>query len=109
MHRLIMNSPTGFMVDHINHNGLDNRKKNLRIVTPQQNTWNARPFKDQGKSKYKGVSWEKKYKKWKANICIENKLKHIGYFDNEKEAAEAYDTAAKKHRGEYAFLNFGDG
>ena len=108
MHRAILNAPEGLFVDHINHNGLDNRKANLRIVTLQQNSWNARPAIKNGKpKKYKGVKWDKDKQKWQAKIYIESKLKHLGYFDNEKEAAKAHDSAAKKHRGEYAFLNFG--
>jgi len=108
MHREIMNASVGLLVDHINHNGLDNRRSNLRIVTPQQNSWNTRLGRNLGKSKYKGVAWNKNTRKWRANICIEKKPKYLGFFEDEKEAAKAYDRAAKKHRGEYAFLNFGD-
>ena len=109
MHRAVIDAPEGLFVDHINHNGLDNRKRNLRIVTTQQNIWNTRGRDNNISSKYKGVSWHKNKQKWEARIRIDNKPKYLGYFDDEKEAAEAYDRTAKKHRGEYAFLNFGDG
>ncbi|NIA17326.1 MAG: hypothetical protein GWO86_03155 [Planctomycetes bacterium] len=106
MHRVISQAPEGLFVDHINHNGLDNRRTNLRIVTAQQNSWNTRRGRGLGKSKYKGVTWDKDSQKWRASICIEKKPKYLGCFEDEKEAAMAYDRAAKKHRGEYAFLNF---
>ena len=109
MHRVVIDAPDGLFVDHINHNGLDNRKANLRIVTPQQNSWNTRQGRNQGSSEYKGVSWDKETQKWQASIHIDNKLKYLGRFENEKEAAVVYDAAAKEHRGEYAFLNFADG
>lgn len=108
MHRVVTNAPDGLYVDHINHNGLDNRKENLRIVTPEQNAWNTRGQDNNISSQYKGVSWNKKRRKWVVSIRIDRKSKHIGFFEDEKEAAAAYDKAAKKHRGEYAFLNFGD-
>ena len=108
MHRVITDAPDGFFVDHINHNGLDNRKANLRIATPQQNAWNKRRSKTRKSSKYKGVCWHKNRQIWEVCIRIDNKQKFLGSFDDEKEAAMAYDRAAKKHRGEYAFLNFTD-
>ena len=109
MHRVISQAPEGLFVDHINHNGLDNRRGNLRIVTAKQNSWNTRLGRGQGASKYKGVGWDKEKRKWRASIYIDNKLRHLGCFEDEKEAAAAYDTSAKEHRGEYAFLNFSDG
>ena len=100
-----MRAEKGILVDHINHNGLDNRKANLRFATYSQNAWNRKKPTDSGSSKYKGVRWVKDSKKWRAVICNNNRRTHLGFFNDEKEAAAAYDTAAKKHRGEYAFLN----
>ena len=105
MHRLIMKiiDPKTH-VDHVNSNGLDNRKHNLRICTPAQNQMNQ--IKIRGRSKYKGVSWHKHGKKWQVSIQIGKKRKHLGYFHNEIEAAKAYDTAARLYFGEFARLNF---
>ena len=94
------------VVDHINNNGLDNRKVNLRIVTQRQNCWNSRAKFISRSSRYKGVSWHSKMRKWVSKISIDGKSVHLGYFDNEIAAAKAYDAAAKKHRGQYAYLNF---
>lgn len=104
MHRFIMNPKPWEQVDHINGNGLDNRRCNLRIATQSQNLMNGR--KHVGLSQYKGVSWNKKYKKWQSLIYINKKLYHLGYFIDEKEAAKTYDITAKKYFGEYARLNF---
>ena len=109
MHREITAAPNGLMVDHINHNGLDNRRANLRFATATQNGWNSRRGANLGSSKYKGVSWDKKAKKWCAILYYKGGRKHLGYFKSEKTAAKIYDKAAKEHRGEYAFLNFGNG
>jgi hypothetical protein len=95
-----------FVVDHINHNGLDNRKANLRIVTQQQNIWNSTLGKNKGSSKYKGVFWDTGRGLWAAAIKVNRKFVRLGYFDNEISAARAYDKAALHHRGQYAYLNF---
>lgn len=79
LHRLLMNPADGFVVDHINHNGLDNRKSNLRVVSPSHNQMNR--LKTQGlTSKYHGVSWHKKSKKWRVVGRMETTLEviHIG-------------------------------
>ena len=106
MHRLIINAPEGMLVDHINHNGLDNRKANLRLATHAQNSANARKSKGNQHSKYKGVYPRPDCKKWCARIRHNKKSIHLGYFDTETQAAKAYDRAAKQHHGAFASLNF---
>ena len=105
MHREIMGDAEGKVIDHINHNGLDNRKANLRFATTQQNTWNKRKQKGDYSSKYKGVHWVKSEKKWRAVITCNKKVIYIGRFDDEEAAARAYDEKAKELFGEYASLN----
>jgi len=106
MHRQIMNPPEGMVVDHINNNGLDNRKANLRIVTHRQNCLNSRPKIKNTTSRYKGVCWEKESKKWRALITHKGRRISIGRFKNEIDAAFAYDKVAKELNGQYAWLNF---
>ena len=106
MHRQIMNAKKDIFVDHINHNGLDNRKANLRFATCRQNAWNSRKIGNRGNSQYKGVRWNKISKKWQSTICDNNSRKiHLGFFDDEKAAARVYNEAAQKRRGEFALLN----
>lgn len=112
MHRQILNIPEGAQADHRNHDGLDNRKCNLRLCTPAENQWNQKPRK--GISKYKGVCLlrgkthkGKQYKdKWRAYIKKNQKTRWLGCFQNEIDAAEAYDKAAKELFGEFAYTNF---
>ena len=106
MHREVLHVPEGLFVDHINHNGCDNRKANLRPATPADNARNALYPKINTTSKYRGVSYNKKKKRWRAQLSINNKKKQIGYFRDEIEAAKAYDKAAKRYYGEFAILNF---
>jgi hypothetical protein len=106
MHRVIMNAPAGVFIDHRYGNGLDNRKINLRIATIAQNQYNRRKTSRKTTSKYKGVFFKKDMNKYCATICLKGKRTHLGYFDNEIDAAKAYDEAAKKLFGEFAALNF---
>ncbi|NQT03512.1 MAG: HNH endonuclease [Planctomycetes bacterium] len=107
MHREILNPPHPLVVDHINHNGLDNRQANLRPATKSQNTIN-KPYKKKkgAHSKYHGVTWQKSIKKWQAQIRAKGLHRVIGYFDDEIAAAKAYDQAARKYHREFAVLNF---
>lgn len=105
MHRLIMKPPAGMVVDHINHDGLDNRRSNLRICTRAQNLRNSRPNRGK-KGEYKGVTFNKAKKKFRACIRHGEMTFNLGTFDDEVSAAVAYDGKAKELFGEYAYLNF---
>ena len=111
MHRYIMGlfCYNKNMIDHINHNGLDNRRINLRLCTCSQNHRNRIPTKKT--SKYKGVSWNKQKKRWRAFIYIRDEKYNyrqlfLGQFGDEVLAAEAYDNAAKEYYKEFAYTNF---
>lgn len=106
MHRQILSlaKGDGKIVDHINRNPLDNRKKNLRLCTPLGSTMNTRPQKN-STSRYKGVFWDSGLKKWRAQIGKKNSKIYLGCYANEKEAANTYNMAAKKLYPEYAYLN----
>jgi len=104
MHRLIMNTPAHLVCDHINHEGLDNRKNNLRNCTIKQNNANSRSAAN-ASSKYKGVSWSKSRKKWAAYIKKNGTQLFLGHFTSETDAAKTYDEAAKKYHREFANLN----
>ena len=100
MHNLIM----GFIgVDHINHNGFDNRRANLRDGRDGVNEHHARKRKDGLTSEYKGVSWGCGH--WRANINFKGQRYYLGYFDIEEDAAQAYNQAARWYFGDSAVLN----
>jgi hypothetical protein len=98
MHRVLLDCPDGMVVDHINGNGLDNRKQNLRICTNMENLHNSRPMRG---CRYKGVWKLKGYDLWYAVV----NHKRVGSFRSEREAALAYNRAAKQEYGEFAYLN----
>jgi len=102
MHRLILGDCCeGMTVDHINHNGLDNRRSNLRIATATQQQQNRKQTK--GYSRFKGVTWNKNA--WAARIKHNGKEYHLGRFKNEEDAARQYNYFANLYFGEYAYLN----
>ena len=105
MHREIMRPGEDMVVDHVDRDGLNNRRSNLRLCTVGENCCNA-VGNAGAMSKYKGVGWHKRIKKWTATIQAEKQSYHIGYFKNEIDAARAYDRRARKLHRQFAYLNF---
>lgn len=105
LHRFLLDAPAGMHVDHMNGNGLDNRRENLRLCTQVENRRNSQ--KQAGSiSDFKGVSKQKgRDKAWTASLYV-GKKRYMQYFFTELEAAIAYDGMAKEHFGEFARLNF---
>jgi len=103
MHRFIMKCPTGLVVDHWDRNGLNNRRCNLRRVTVQANNLNK--IHPGGTSKYRGVRKSKK-RKYRATVYFNGNEIHVGMFNEEIEAAKAYDAKAFEMFCEFAQLNF---
>ena len=108
MHRVVVNCPPDKQVDHINGDTLDNRKANLRICTPYQNSLNKKKRNSlNSSSKYIGVTWRgERHNAWRARITLNGKETFIGYFKEERHAAMAYDMWAKELFGEFARTNF---
>lgn len=100
LHRLLLRAGPGQLVDHRNHNGLDNRRLNLRLCTSAQNNLNAPGRNSNG---YRGVHYHPNNKSnpWRARLNSQ----HLGYFATEWDAAEAFNTAALETYGEFAQLN----
>lgn len=97
---------TGFeKTDHINGNGLDNRRCNLREASQSENAYNRRKAAH-GRSRFKGVSWNSKDRNWRVTITVAGKRRHVGQYADEAAAAAAYDTAAREAHGSFAALNF---
>ena len=104
-HRFVLNLEDKLTIDHIDRNGLNNQKSNLRIATPSENQHN-RGLNKNNTSGYKGVTFNKMAKKWQSQIRYEYKTLYLGCFENQKEAAVEYDKKAKELFGEFALLNF---
>jgi len=107
MHRQILGLEHGDprQGDHVNRNGLDNRRENLRIATNAENGRN-RPVQANNTTGLKGVGWNKQHRKYHAQIKVDGKKIHLGLFASPIAAARAYDAAARKYFGEFARPNF---
>ena len=108
LHRVVLGAKLGEWVDHINHNGLDCRQANLRIVTPSQNAMNARVRRD-SKTKFRGVTIipstaKLTYPYW-ARIMVKGNPINLGYFKTAIEAANAYNDASHKYHGDFGCRN----
>lgn len=108
MHRQILGvRESKVFCDHVNHEGLDNRRVNLRVCSQSQNQGNSRLCSDSS-SGYKGVYFVRVKalsKPWKAQVAVDKRIKHLGYFHTKEQAALAYNEAALNYFGEFACLN----
>lgn len=110
MHRFIMGltkEDKDRVVDHIDHDTLNNQRSNLRICTPQENSMNQSLQKGRT-SRFKGVHFNTKRRRWVSSIKLDGKTTCLGLYSDEIEAAKRYDEEAVKLFGEFAFLNFND-
>lgn len=105
IHRFLMGvDDTKIQVDHVNHNGLDNRRENLRIASSSQNCKNQR-IRSNNKSGYKGVYFDKRSRKFVAQYGMDGRLIGLGRFSCPMEAARHYNRAAKENGEGFEFLN----
>lgn len=102
MHRHIMNAPSDMLVDHVNHDGLDNRRSNLRLCTKGQNGWNRKGPQKNSTTGYRGVFWHKGANKYMAQTRCEGKVIYIGLYPTAIEASRAFEATARKLFGEFA-------
>lgn len=102
MHVLILGIRTG--IDHVDRDGLNNRRANLRPATRSQNGANRR-VPSNNTSGYRGVAWHRRNSRWIASIQVDKRTRHLGYFGSPEEAARAYNVAAVQYFGEFAVLN----
>jgi hypothetical protein len=102
MHRLILEAPKEFVVDHVNHDTLDNRRENIRLCTEAENMRN-KVMQSNNKTGAIGVYWHKGKKRWAAQIRICRRIKHLGRFRNIEDAIVARKEAEKTYFGEFAY------
>jgi len=106
LHRLLLNCPKGKTVDHINGNSFDNRKRNLRICTANENHMNRSKRRGKTSSNFIGVYYNKQNKNYRAQLKVGEKRIEVGSFKTAEEAAKARDEMAKKYFGEFAHTNY---
>jgi len=105
LHRFIMDvTNPDIDVDHKDHDGLNCQRANLRLCVRGENNGNAK--KRRGTSKFKGVSWDSGRQLWRAHITVRGRLTFLGRYGDERDAAIAYDDAARSAFGEFALVNF---
>lgn len=105
LHRFVMNVVNSkIYVDHRDHDGLNCQKSNLRLCVPGENDGNQ--IKKRGTSRYKGVSWDSGREMWRAQITIHGRVRFLGRYGSEEDAAIMYDAAARSAFGEFALTNF---
>ena len=105
MHRFLLQPAPGDSVDHVDCNGLNNQRANLRVCTQSENNRNSRKRRTKTSSSYKGVAFNKNAKKWQAYISVTGHRIHLGYFVKETDAALAYNRAATNYFSSFARLN----
>lgn len=103
MHQLLLITPERMEIDHLDGNGLNNTRNNIRICSHAENIHNSSAIIKS--SRFKGVSWHAKDKRWRAQIAVNGTRVHLGQFTDEREAAFAYNKAAVLYFGEFARLN----
>ncbi len=104
MHRYLLHPPPEMTIDHINRNGLDNRRSNMRLATVQENCWNRKQANHS--TGFIGVTWLKPQRIYQAKIRQDGKCYSLGCFKDPVKAAHAYDEACRRMRGEFAMVNF---
>lgn len=103
MHSFILGKKKGKEVDHIDGDGLNNQRKNLRFASHKENSRNCKLYKT-NKSGHKGVSWHSFHKKWHVQCRVDSKNYHLGYYDNVEEAVKVYQRFSKKHHKKFSRL-----
>ncbi len=104
VHRMIMGAKDGQIVDHINGDILDNRRGNLRLCSPKENSQNRKKNKTVT-HRYKGIRKKGGGAAWEALIKVDGKMKYLGRYKTQEEAGSAYNKAAVKYFGEFAYQN----
>jgi hypothetical protein len=101
MHRVILNTPENMETDHVDGDGLNNQKNNLRACTHSENQSNKSKYVN-NTTGYKGLSWCERNKKWLVRISVNKKRFYLGHFKSKKEASEVYNIACLKKHGKFA-------